>query len=338
MRRNPLINLTSPYWLFLLPLSIIALAWHGQKRLNYSSLAILPEDPMSTVLEWLLKIVLALGIAAIVIGLSEPYRPARIIERIGEGAQMIMLLDSSGSMDRPFLGVSDNRGRVSVWGTYTSKGQMAREMLSEYAAQRPQDMFAFFVFSGNPIPVLPLTDKQDVVQAAIKAGSIERGLASTNLGGGLIQSLDYFKDKPFTGSRIVMLVSDGAARLTPEVEAQITYLLEKYRVTLYWIYLRDKHSPGLHTEMGTNRAKDIAPEQIVHQYFSNTGIPYRAFPAEDPNTLQQAIAEVDKLQKLPIKYQDLEPRKDLTPWFYGFAAIALLLSLLAKLIEVQTWR
>ncbi|MGR8950252.1 MAG: vWA domain-containing protein, partial [Gammaproteobacteria bacterium] len=288
-----MIHLVNPLWLVLLPLSIAALVWHGQKRLIYSSLAILPSDPLSDFLQWCLKAALALAITAIVIGLSGPYRPAKIIERIGEGAQMIMLLDSSGSMDRPFLGVSDNRGRVSVWGTYTSKGQMARQMLSEYAAARPQDMFAFFVFSGNPIAVLPLTDKQDVVQAAINAGSIERGLASTNLGAGLIQSLDYFKDKPFTGSRIVMLVSDGAARLTPEVEDQITYLLEKYRVTLYWIYLRDKHSPGLHTEMGTNRAKDIAPEQIVHQFFSNAGIHYRAFPAEDPNTLQQAIAEVD---------------------------------------------
>ncbi|MEM7466721.1 MAG: vWA domain-containing protein [Pseudomonadota bacterium] len=328
----------SPWWLALLPLALIAFVNRGEQTVRYSSLSLIPEDFLSKVIDWTLKLLLCAGLIAIVIGQSNPYQPATVIEKIGEGAQTVLLLDSSGSMDRPFSGEKENRGRVSVWGTYTSKGQLARRILSEYVSKRAQDMFAFFVFSGNPIPVLPLTDKQAVVQSAIEAGSIERGLASTNLGGGLIQSLDYFKDKPFTGSRIVMLVSDGAARLTPEVEDQVAHLLEKYRVTLYWIYLRDRHGPGLHTEMGTNRAKDIAPEQIVHQFFSNLETPYRAFSAEDPTSLEQAVAEVDKLQKLPIKYLDVEPRRSLQPWFFAFAIACLLVVLVAKLMEVRQWQ
>jgi mxaC protein len=325
-------------WLALLPLAAFPLFWHGQKVIAYSALDLLPKDLLSDVLAWLLRALSALAIIAIVVGLAGPFRPPQVIEKIGEGAQMIMLLDSSGSMDRPFLGENANRGRVAKWGTYTSKGQIARTMLSEYAAARKQDMFAFFVFSGNPIAVHPLTDKQEVIQAAITAGNIERGLATTNLAGGLIQSLDFFEDKPFTGSRIVMLVSDGAAKLTPWMQDEIKYALEKHRVTLYWIYLRDRHSPGLHTEMGEARAQDIAPEQLVHNFFSSTGLPYRAFPAEDPTALQQAIAEVDKLQNLPIRYQDIIPRRDLSPWCYGLAACLLGLLFVAKISEIQQWR
>ena len=81
-----------------------------------------------------------------------------------------------------------------------------------------------------------------MVQAAIKAGALERGLSSTDLGTGLIRSLNFFEGKPFTGSRIILMVSDGAAQLTVPVQDEIKYLLEKYRVTLYWLYLRAREA------------------------------------------------------------------------------------------------
>lgn len=330
--------LANPFWLLLLPLAVMPFIKHGQRTLAYSSMALLPADKLSDFIDAILKLIMMAAIALTVIGVAGPFKPAQIVQKIGQGAQTIMLLDSSGSMDRQFLHGDDNRGRVIYWGTYTSKGQYARQMLSEYAAARAQDMFAFFVFSGNPIAVLPLTDKQDVIQSAITAGSIERGLATTNLAAGLIQSLEFFKDKPFTGSRVVLLVSDGAARLTPAMQDQIKLAFEKYQATLYWIYLRDKNSPGLHTEMSKSRAADIAPEQLVHDFFSNTGLPYRAFPAEDPSALQQAMDEVDKLQTLPIHYDDLIPREDLSKWCYLLAAGLLALLLIAKFSEIQQWR
>jgi len=80
------------------------------------------------------------------------------------------------------------------------------------------------------------------------------------------------------------------------------------------------------------------PSQLVHNVFSRTGLPYRALPAEDPTALQQAIAEVDKLQKLPIKYQDIIPRRDLSKWFFGFAACLASVLFIAKISEIQQWR
>jgi mxaC protein len=199
-------------------------------------------------------------------------------------------------------------------------------------------MFALFVFSGNPIAVLPLTEKQELVQGAIAAGRIERGLATTNLGAGLIQSLEFFKNKPFTGSRIVMLVSDGAARLTIPIQDQIKLLMDKHRVTLYWIYLRDQASPGLYTELTADAAAETAPEQLVHKFFSEMGIPYRAFSAENPEALQDAIKAVDKLQNLPIRYKDIIPRRDLSALCYGVGLVLLLVLLAAKCSEIHLWR
>ncbi|MGB1880507.1 MAG: vWA domain-containing protein [Gammaproteobacteria bacterium] len=333
-----MIAFSNPMLLWLLLLAVIPLLRHGQTEITYSSLSMLPPDGLSDAADWLIRGITAAVIGALVLGLAGLHRAEEQIERIGQGAEMVVLMDSSGSMDRLFASGNENRGRAAVWGTYTSKGQMARQLLARFAGDRPQDTFAMFAFSGNPITVLPLTTKPELIQSAIAAGSIERGLGTTDLAAGLIRAFEFFKDRPFTGSRIVMLVSDGTAALTIEMQDRVKYLMEKYRVTLYWIYLRTKFSPGLHTELEEETAQAIAPEQIVHRFFTETGLPYRAFSAEDPDALQNAMNEVDKLQKLPIRYQDVIPRRDLSHWCFGAALTLLLLAFGAKLTEVRQWR
>ena len=327
-----------PAVLLLMLLVLVPFWRHGQSEMNYPSLAMLPEDPASNALDWMLRLATAATIAALVLGLAGLHRAEETVERIGKGAELVVLMDSSGSMDRLFASGNENRGRAAVWGTYKSKGQIARELLSQFVARRPQDSFAMFAFSGNPIAVLPLTNKQPLVQSAIGAGALERGLGTTDLAAGLIRAFEFFEQRPFSGSRIVLLVSDGTAALTIEMQDQIKYLMEKYRVTLYWIYLRTKYSPGLHTELDEVTARQIAPEQVVHRFFTETGLPYRAFSAEDPDALQQAMNEVDKLQKLPIRYLDVIPRRDLSPWCFGVALVLLFALLGARLLEVRQWQ
>ena len=332
-----MLGFEQPVVLALLPLALLPLLWHGQRPVIYSALDRLPVDRVSAAFDWGLRLIGALAMAACVIGIAGVYRAEQTVERIGQGAQAVMLIDSSGSMDRPFVTGNKGTSRVPVWGTYRSKGQIARELLAAYAARRPQDMFALFVFSSNPIAVLPLTDKQAAIQAAIAAGTLERGLATTDLGAGIIQSLEFFRDKPFTGSRVMMLISDGSAVLTIPVQDRIRNLLEKYRVTLYWLYMRDQNSPGLYTSVSGTTASATAPEQQVHAFFSGMGLPYRAFSAENPSALKDAIAEVDKLQDLPIRYQDIMPRTDLSGWCFGAALAGMLAVLAARVAEVRTW-
>ncbi|MFK8067038.1 MAG: vWA domain-containing protein [Gammaproteobacteria bacterium] len=327
--------------LLLLPLALLPFLLHGQKSVSYSSLALLPPDRLSDLATLLLRLFASLCITALVFGISGLFQSEKTIERIGQGAQTVLLLDSSGSMDKPFYDKKKNKTAaesVAKFGTYESKGQTARRVLADYASQRQQDMFSLFVFSSNPIAVLPLTEKQDLVQAAIAAGSIEKGLASTDLAAGLIRSLDFFEDKPFAGSRILMLVSDGAARLSMVAQEKIKYLMEKHRVTLYWFYLRGYNGPNLFEEVDKEANEKSTPEQIVHKFFSEMKSPYRAYSIENPDALNDAVTEVGKLQNLPIHYQDIIPKRDLSNWCYGLAFTLLLLLTAAKLFEIQRWR
>src|SRR5205085_8872508 len=184
---------------------------------------------------------------------------------------------------------------------------------SEFIAGRKEDRFGMIVFSTVPIRVLEFTQKTEAIQAAIAAGDVGRGLSETNIGLALQSALSSFEDRPYTGSRIVMLVSDGGDRLDSDARERIAYQARKHRVAIYWIYLRSANSPGLVLE------KDEAPENVeavpeyaLHRFFQSLGSSYRAYEAGNPEALRNAIEAVNRLENLPITYLDTVPRRDLS--------------------------
>jgi mxaC protein len=216
-----------------------------------------------------------------------------------------------------------------------SKGKVARQLLAEFAAKRPDDRFGMIVFSTLPIRVLEFTQKNEPIQAAIAAGNIGRGLSETNIGLALQAALSYFEDQAYTGSRIIMLVSDGGDRLDSDASERIADLARKYRVAVYWLYLRSANSPGLVLEAGD--APENVPEVLLHRFFESLGTPYRAYEAGDAAALKQAIDAVNQLENLPITYLDTMPRRDLSAACFAAALAGVVLLLAANLMEIRRW-
>ncbi len=324
-----------PWVLSLLLLSIVPLFSTDVVVVRFSSLALIPDDRVSTLIAMILRVARSASLALVAIGLSGPYLPEKQIERIGEGAQIILLLDRSRSMDQPFGGQPFRNPLITE--DTDAKGTVARRLLSEFVADRRNDKYGMLVFSTEPIQVLPLTDKTEIIQAAIDAGNIGRGLSETNVGAGIIAAIRFFEGQPYTGSRVVMLVSDGGARLDKLTRIHIADLLERHRVALYWVYIRSRHSPGIVPAGSDEQRDDTAPARVLHEYFETLETPYRVFDAEDPNALATAIAKVNELQSLPIRYVDVIPRKKIGRWFYvaGMALITMLL--FVERTEIRRW-
>jgi mxaC protein len=317
-----------PWLLLLLPLAAVPWWRRAAPARSYSWLALVPRDRLSTAVDLALRALGSLAIALIVLGLAGLYLPQGSVERIGRGAEIVLLLDRSSSMDQPFTTVRPRGDWLALRPTRArdSKGHLARQLLAELAAKRTHDSFAMVLFSTYPIPVLGFTHKPDVVQAAIAASSNGRGLSETDLGQGLITALQLFAHRAYTGSRVLLLVSDGGAHLDPDTQKRISYLLRRYRVTLYWIYLRSYGSPGLipDRQIGSGDA-DTVPEHFLNQFFAHTGTPYRAYQAENPQALKRAIADVGRLQNLPLRYRERVPRRSLSDLCYGLALAGTLL-------------
>ncbi|WP_119355474.1 vWA domain-containing protein [Azohydromonas sediminis] len=339
----------APLWLVLLPLAALPFVAPAGRALDGGALARLPRDAPSRVLDVGLRAASALALAAIVVALAGPYRPEAAVERIGQGAEIVIVLDRSRSMDQGFAGTAT---RVPA-GTGPEalahyvhqqhvrqrepKRRVAVQMLAEFAARRPRDRFGMVVFSNRPLRVLDFTSKPQIVQAAIAAGDAGRGLADTDIGLAMQAALEMFDGRPYAGSRVVLLVSDGGDHVSPEMRERIAELARRHRVGIDWIYIRSALSPGLADEAAAGAASDTVPEFFLHRFFRDIGVPYRAYEAEDPQALQAAIDDIDRLENLPLTYTDTLPRRDFAAWGYAAALAAALVLLAASLLERRRW-
>lgn len=316
-----------PWLLMLLPLAVLPWFRRGQTALPHASLLLIPEDPLSTAVDRGLRGAACLLFACLVIGMSGPYRREQWVDRIGTGAHIVLLLDRSSSMNENFT------GRYLGAKATESKSAMARKLLSEFVDRRQHDLFGMVAFAAAPIYVLPLTEDKTAVQAAIDAAG-GRGHGVTHIAPGLAMALDFFADRPRLGSRLILLVSDGAARIDEQTRDRLRQTFQETGTTLYWIYLRNPTSAPL-TQKPSNPNETTTPEYFLNQYFESLEVPYRAFEAENPNAMEKAIAEVERLENLPLPYKEKLPREDLSGLFFGLALCLTLLLTAARALEVK---
>jgi mxaC protein len=319
----------TPLVLVLLPLALLPLIFAVQRTQGYPSLAAVAPDGLSRAVDIGLHALGALAIGALIAAIAGVHLKGQTIERVGEGAHVVLLLDRSRSMDDTFAGQPAGDGE-------TSKSAAARRLLRDFVDRRLHDRFGVAAFSTLPMYVLPITSHKDAVLAAVDA--ITRpGLAYTNVGLGLSLALSMHEQDPTAASRAILLVSDGAAVIDRRVQERLRAQIAKRPVNLYWLYLRSAGAPGIFDKPGPDvpDTPQALPERHLNLFFHTLRVPYRAFEAENPQAVADAIAEIDKLERNPIRYQERIPEKDLAWLAYAVAAAALALLLLAKLLEVR---
>lgn len=318
-----------PQWLWAALLALLPLLWHGQRTLPHGGLPGVPTDPASRALAIALRAIGAIAVVAAALALASPHRQGEDIERIGTGAHIVITLDRSASMSDGFAGGSAQQGDEP-------KGHAAARLLEDFVRERPRDLFGLVSFSTAPVHGLELSADHDAVTAAIRA-SAAPGVGLTNIAAGLTMSLEQFKDRPVTGSRVVLLVSDGAAQIDARKQNQIRRLFAENRSALYWIFLRTAGGRGPSDPPDPEAGFDPAPEYFLNEYFRDLGVPYRLYEADTPDALARAIADVARLQNQPLRYRETPPRQELGGLFMGISFLCSLLLLAARSLEVPAW-
>lgn len=229
--------LKNPIVLFALPLVLLPFFTSIFVPQNYGWTGLIPTDPFSHYLKLGLKLFASLALFFLIIGISGLYITEQNVTRIGKGAHIILLLDRSASMDHTFAGKAPS-------GDEESKSSAAKRILDEFVRKRKKDLFGVAAFSTSSIFVLPLSAHKEATLAAI-AATDRPGLAFTNVAKGLAMALSYFEGKPHTGSRVVLLVSDGATVIDFRAQRKLRKWFEKFRVNLYWIFMRTERNRGV---------------------------------------------------------------------------------------------
>lgn len=324
------------WWLLLLPLALLPLLRRPAEGASATPwLALVPRDGASVAVDVALRVAAALAIAATVFALAQPYRAEDSIERIGRGAEIVFVFDRSSSMDDPMTARGPRLNPRGSSDEY-AKATVARRIIARFVKEREHDAFALVLFSAQPMAFLPFTQKAEVVLAAIEASSIGRGLGNTDIGRALLAGAAYFDERPYLGSRIIVLVSDGGAQLDDDTRTRIAVAFKRHRVGLYWIYLRGVQGRQLVLDGSASAAETTgSPEQSLHDYFSKLGLPYRPYEAERPEAVQRAIDDLARSEQQPIVYSERLPRRDFTAGCIVAALAAVLLLFLSRLALVR---
>jgi mxaC protein len=323
-------TLSFPWVLWFLPLAFIPLIFKETSLQYYSWNEMIPKDRLSSIIAIILKFIATLILITIIVGLSGPHSQQREIEKTGIGAQIGLVLDRSASMDDPFAG--NDQSKVGEM-----KSAAAARLITDFVNSRKNDMMGMVSFSNSAMYVLPLTDNKNAIIAAVRA-TAGNALFQTNIGSGLTTGAELFYKVPDSGSRAVILLSDGAGRIDAATQEKIKDWFGRLKISLYWIVLRQPGGISIFNTSFKARDDDALPPQIeLNEFFKSLNSPFQAYEAEDPKTLQKAIEDINQKEKKPIKYFEKIPGQDYSTHCFVTAALLMIALLTLKLIEVRSW-
>ena len=325
-------SFAQPWALLLLPLALIPLWLNRQEGRIYSWLALVPPDRVSDIASLLLRYLSVVIIICMVLAMSAPQGRITKIERIGKGAQVVLVIDRSASMDDPFAGAGVD-GLVGE-----TKSGAAKRLITQFVDARKDDMVGIVTFSNSAMHVIPLTQSREAIHAAIAAAG-GSGLLQTNIGAGVTTGVTMFEQMPDSGSRAIILLSDGAGRISPKAKQKISDWIARQHVNLYWIVLRQPDGISIFNPKYLGTSDPEEPAEIeLHKFFQTLKTKYQAYEAEDPKTLQSAIQDINLRERKPIRYMEKIPGRDYSSRFILSAVFLITLLLLIKFLGISAWK
>ena len=322
-------TLLHPWVLFLLPLVLVPFWFKSHQGQMYSWLPIIPVDRPSDIANLVLKIIISAIILSLILALASPQGASKKVLKVGKGAQTVFVIDRSVSMDHPFAGQS-NSGRAAE-----IKSAAARRLITQFIDSRPDDMMGVVGFTNSSLYGMKITTNIDAIHSAINAAT-GSAINQTNIGAGVTEAVTLFDNIQSSGSRAIILLSDGAGKLSPRVKQKIKEELTSKKLNFYWIVLREPDDISIFTKQVY--PADAVPDAIaLDKFFKSLKIKYKAFEADNPATLQSALQYIDSKEKNIIQYSVNIPGHDYSRDLIIFALIFGVFILIFKNLKVYSW-
>ncbi|KRO75848.1 MAG: hypothetical protein ABS06_05385, partial [Methylophilales bacterium BACL14 MAG-120910-bin43] len=270
-----------PLWLILLPLSALPFIASISDKTAISNIKIFEQDGISKKITMLCRSLMSLIIVLLIVILANPWSKSTSITEIGKGAQLVFLIDRSVSMAKPFIGDDDNKSEI--------KSLAARRILKDFISQRPSDMIGIVGFSNSALYASKITKNRSYTYAAIDAAT-GSSINQTNIGSGITSGLFMFSEIETTGSQALVLLSDGAGKISKRVKERIAEMLNEKKINLYWIIIKEPNDVSLFS--GNTYLEGREPTVIkLDKFFQSLNTEYKAYEAENPDALSSAIAD-----------------------------------------------
>jgi len=319
-----------PWFLGLFVLIPILIGWYVGKQASTQATLVMPSlegiknlRSWKTTLRHVPFVFRLLAISCIILALARPQ--TRDDEELvsGEGVDIVLCIDVSGSM----LAQDFTPNRIEA----------AKEVAANFVAGRPTDRIGIVIFSGESFTLCPLTTDQAMLSsqiANIQSGLLEDGTA---IGSGLATGVDRLRASQ-SKSKVIILLTDGENNggQIPPVTAKELAKATGVRVYTIGVGTEGYAQVPMQTVGGNvvmQREKVNIDEKLLTQIANETGGKY--FRAHDNESLKSIYGEIDHLEKSRIEVTAL---KRYTEKFYPLAIAAAAFLLLELVLRFTLFK
>lgn len=289
--------------------------------LTYSAAGLARDLPRSwrVTLRPVLTAMRLLAIAMIVVALARPQIVQGQETIKGEGVDIALALDISGSM-------------AALDFQPANRLQAAKQVIADFVAERPYDRIGLVVFASEAFSQAPLTLDRNSLGRSLAQIELATDMNlddGTAIGLGLANAANMLVNSD-AKSKVVILLTDGvhnAGEIDPLTAAEAAKSLG---VKVYTI---GAAKPGqvpvpvqdLFGDTQIAYQESQIDEQVLRQVADITGGRY--FRAEDTRDLQAIYDAIDKLEKSQVEVQVFNRYQELAGWLMVPALLVLLVEL-----------
>lgn len=263
-----------------------------------------------------------LAVSCIIVALAKPQTTNQLQQAEGEGVDIVICLDVSGSMTAQDL--------------LPNRLEAAKKVAADFVNKRTNDRIGIVIFAGESFTQCPLTTDHRVLLAAIE--NIHNGLLEdgTAIGSGLSTSVDRIRNSK-AKSKVIILLTDGennGGLIDPKTAKEIA---KAFTIKVYTIGVgTEGYAPQpFNTPLGVQmqNVKVTIDEKLMKEIANETGGKY--FRAKDNEGLVKIYDEIDGLEKSKVEVSTITRYNDK---FFPFVVAALVLLLLEVLFKYTLFK
>ena len=305
-------------WFLILFLIIPYLVWKRKEQttISYSSLEIL-QNIRAIQVGFLSTIPLVLRLFAIslfIMALARPQEGQKRTEILSMGVDIMLALDTSGSMKALDFIQNDKRD---------TRLTMVKDVVSKFIENRTNDRMGMVVFGSEAYTQCPLTLDQNILQSFLRKLDIGMAGDSTAIGSAIGIAVKRLKDLK-SDSKLIILLTDGrnnAGNLAPLQAAQTA---KAFGIKIHTIGVGTRgKAPFLVNSIFGQRYiyQEVDIDEVTLKEISKiTGGQY--FRATDLESLKLIYKKIDQMEKSEVKIFD---HSEYTELFHYFLIPAILI-------------
>lgn len=228
-----------------------------------------------------------IGITCLVTALARPQHQQEMSRSEGEGIDIMLVMDVSGSMNTP-----DVKPRRFI---------VAKEVAIDFVKNRPTDRIGLVVFSGEAFTKVPLTpDKTTLLNQLVDLKVMDGGYLEpgTLIGEGLATAINRIS-KGNSKTKVIILLTDGKEDAPPTRIIDPDMALEIAKAHSVKVYCIGLGVSEFTEEQMASGVRNFLDEDLLKRIARQTGGQY--YHATDKTSLQAIYDQINKLEKTKVE-------------------------------------